>query len=100
VSPPSPPPALRRAHPPIARLCADSQPVAVAAFGARRAARQRYGLLEKRKDYQQRARDYHRKEKALQVGLDTGIPTGKSLCACEHFASDNNCHAGSAEESG
>ena len=55
--------------------------------GRRRAARQRYGLLEKKKDYQQRAQDYHRKEKALQVLPASAVMIG--LASALVFAAPN-----------
>lgn len=44
-------------------------PLVKPGFPTCRAARQKYGLLEKHKDYVQRARDFHRKEKTLKVSL-------------------------------
>jgi hypothetical protein len=46
----------------------------------RRAARKKYGLLEKHKDYVQRAKNFHKKEKALQVrGYAVTVRAGVGL---------------------
>ena len=65
----------------------------------RRAARQQYGLLEKKKDYQLRAKDYHRKEKALQVTFSSLRAGGRPLQAIALFLLQLSV-AGVVEESG